>query len=97
VEASASGIDNTRGPSIYFCRGCEITNEIKHSSRSITRISVPFRVTGAVVDRLNLELSRFRAATNDVFLTPFKGLREDGFYRRRLDYGLARRFINKYA
>lgn len=91
------GIDNTRKASIRFCRGCEITNKIKYSSRSITRINVSFRVTGAVVDRLNSEFSGFRAVTHDVFLTPFKGLRRDGLYRRRLDYDLARRFINEYA
>ena len=33
--------------------------------------------------------TKFRNKTNDVFLTSFKGLRQDGKYRRRLDFNLA--------
>lgn len=65
------------------------------SSRSITRINLS--LTDGQIAGLNDEFSKFRRDTRDVFLTPFKGLRKDGMYRRRLDYGLARRFVSKYA
>ena len=89
-------IDDTHAPTIRFCRGADLPHAIRHSSRSVTRIG-GIRAGGAVVERLNRGLERFRAATRDVFLTPFKGLRDDGEYRRRLDYGLARRLISEYA
>jgi len=40
-------------------------------------------------------LSEFRKETHDIFLTPFKGLRKDLKYRRRLDYALARNIVNQ--
>ena len=39
-------------------------------------------------------LNDFRRETYDIFLTPFKGLRKDFRYRRRLDYALARNIVN---
>lgn len=89
------GIDNTTGPSIRFCRGSEIKSTIKHSSRSVTRIH--YDATPSMIDELNRRFRRFRILTHDVFLTPFKGLRADGYYRRRLDYSLARDFISRYG
>lgn len=87
--------DNTREPSIKFCCAKEIENyPIKVSSRFITRISGEFNNVPRLVRRLNKEITRFRRETNDLFLTPFKGLRGDGFYRRRMDFSLARLFIN---
>ena len=88
------GIDNTAGPSIRFCRGADIPHDIKFSSRSITRISGVRRPN---IGELNRRLRIFRVKTHDAFLTPFKGLRKDGMYRRRLDYGMARRFVTAYA
>lgn len=88
------GIDNTVGPSIRFCRGGDIPHDVKHSSRSITRIS---GVRRPDICELNRRLRIFREKTHDVFLTPFKGLRRDGMYRRRLDYAMARRFVTAYA
>ncbi len=87
--------DNTKKPSIHFCRAEEIEDyPIKESSRFITRISGNFGSLSGLIDRLNEQVSAFRKETHDVFLTPFKGMREDGEYRRRMDYALARRFIN---
>ena len=87
--------DSTKEPSIKFCRGDEIKGyKIKESSRFITRISGNFGNTLALVKKLNKQIKKFRKETSDIFLTPFKGLREDGNYRRRMDFGLARRFIN---
>ena len=88
-------IDNTRQASIRFCRGSELEGyPIGQTSRMITRISGNFgRNIGDFVESLNERFDKFREETSDVFLTPFKGLRRDGKYRRRLDYALAREFI----
>ncbi len=90
--------DGTRKPSIRFCRGEDLSQHaISHSSRMITRISGDFRYSASLVGALNNAVEAFREETKDVFLTPFKGLRKDGRYRRRMDYQLARDFISAYA
>ena len=87
--------DNTREPSIHFCHAKEIEDyPIKVSSRFITRISGDFRNLNHLINKLNHQIARHRKETCDVFLTPFKGMRQDRQYRRRMDFGLARRFIN---
>ena len=87
--------DDTRRPSIRFCDADEIQDyPIKTSSRFVTRISGRGRVTPARIAQLNRAIAVFRRDTADVFLTPFKGLRQDGQYRRRMEYALARRFLN---
>jgi len=89
-------IDNAIEPSIRFCRGEEIpAAKIAVSSRSITRISIDKKINlEDLINRLNYKLCNFRKETHDIFLTPFKGLRRDNKYRRRLDYALARKFIS---
>lgn len=88
-------IDNTIKPSIRFCNGEEINpNKIGISSRSITRISIDCDID-KLSKNLNEMLYEFRKETYDVLLTPFKGLRKDLRYRRRLDYALARSLINQ--
>ena len=95
--------DNTRGPSIAFCAGDALAGyRIGRGSRCITRISDELggglgdlRALPLRVERLNDRLAMFRERTADVFLTPFKGLRGDGRYRRRIDFGLARRWIDQ--
>ncbi|MDA8029872.1 MAG: hypothetical protein MPK62_01825 [Alphaproteobacteria bacterium] len=89
------GIDDTTGPTIRFCKGSEIASNVQHSSRSLTRID--YKMTSSQIADLNAKFQKFRKDTHDVFLTPFKGLRKDGRYRRRLDYGLAREILCKYA
>ena len=89
-------VDDTRGPSIRFCRGADLPHAILRSSRSVTRIG-GIDADDRTIGRLNRRLAEFREATHDVFLTPFKGLRGDGAYRRRLDYRLARRLIGAFA
>ncbi len=87
-------IDNTKEPSIRFCNGEKIpANEIKNTSRSITRINVDCDIE-KMVKRANDYLNTFRQETYDIFLTPFKGLRKDNRFRRRLDYATARQIIN---
>jgi hypothetical protein len=88
-------IDNTKEPSIRFCKGEEINpDKVGNSSRSITRISIDCNVD-KLIKNLNEMLTEFRNETYDIFLTPFKGLRQDFKYRRRLDYALARSIISE--
>lgn len=90
-ELGFFAIDNCREPSIRFCPAAELADyPVKFSCRSITRISVPWRLNIAGYNRF---IKDFRHRTRDVLLTPFKGLRRDGFYRRRMDYALARAII----
>jgi len=85
-------IDDTNSASIRFCDVDELKGyEVSQSCRSITKIKVERKVN---VKTLNGKLNDFRGLTQDIFLTAFKGLRKDGMYRRRLDFGLARRIIN---
>ena len=87
--------DNTRGRTIRFCSVDEISDyEIKESSRFVTRISGDVHGIPDLVDRLNSKLTKFRDDTRDLFLTPFKGIREDGQYRRRMFFSQARMLIN---
>ena len=89
-------IDNTQGPTIRFCRGEEISaDKIKVSSRSITRIEVGCKINDSKIQAINDLLDEYRRATYDVLMTPFKGIREDGKFRRRLDYALADTMICK--
>lgn len=88
-------IDNTVEPSIYFCEGSKIDGgRINVSSRSITRIKIETSNTTKLIKNLNDYLKDFREKTEDIFLTPFKGLRRDNKYRRRLDFAMTRRIIN---
>ena len=89
-------IDNTKEASIKFIKGEDISaSKVSNSSRSITRIKL--NCSSNIIDKLNARLLQFREETNDIFLTPFKGLRKDNKYRRRLDYALARRLISEVA
>lgn len=92
--------DNTREPTIRFCRGDALNkHEIKHTTRMITRIDLDIeeRMLDNLISKLNRQINRFREETYDVFLTPFKGLRRDGMYRRRMEYSLAKEFILEHA
>ena len=87
-------VDNTKEASIRFCMASEIAHRtVKHTDRSISRIDPGVRVTKSMVDELNHTLQKFREDTRDVFLAPFKGLRADKRYRRRLDFATARGLI----
>lgn len=97
-EIGFIAFDDTRAPSIRFCLGEELEGyHVGDSSRMITRIKADVPYTARAVKKLNQRITEFREATSDVFLTPFKGLRKDGMYRRRMDYRLARHFIETYA
>ena len=85
-------IDNTKTASIKFTPAHTIHNQIKHSSRAITKIKgVPSDTN--TIEKLNQTIKTMREKTNDIFLTPFKGLRKDGKYRRRIKYETAKNII----
>lgn len=91
-------VDNTIQASIEFCSGDAFSpNSIKNSSRSYTRIhSSAFdniKDFDSFINDLNVYLADWRAKTNDIFLTSFKGLRRDSCYRRRLDWSTAANLI----
>lgn len=94
-ELGFISFDNVREPSIRFCEVEEIDEySIKISSRFFTRISGEFEEIPVLVKILNRRLNTFRKDTQDIFLTPFKGIRKDGYYRRRMEFALARKIIS---
>jgi hypothetical protein len=101
-EIGLIAIDNTTGATIKFVDGSTIpSEEIKVTSRSLTRISVD-RVDTAfdspnLIAEANKILENYRELSSDVFLTAFKGLRADNSYRRRIDWNTAGRILNKAA
>lgn len=87
--------DNTRERSIRFCTAEEIAHyPVKTSSRFFARISGDFGDVRHLVSKLNKILEKIRDDTYDVFLTPFKGVRSDGEYRRRISFADVRSLIN---
>jgi hypothetical protein len=97
-ELGLIAIDNTIEPSIKFIRGEEISpDKIEFTSRSITRIAIKERNINGLIKKLNSSLNKFRDETADIFLTPFKGIRKDGKFRRRLDFSTARSLIEEAA
>lgn len=90
-------VDSPKGATIRFCRAEEIApEEVKHSSRHRTRIAVDgldHDDVDALIAAANARLAEARDATRDVVLTSFMGMRRDGWYRRRLDFALARALL----
>ena len=85
-------VDNTQGASIRFCHPKELENyNVRAECRYITRLDVNGYKPN--IEQLNKILNKFRETTSDVLMTPYRGLRKDGKYRRRLDWGLARGLI----
>jgi hypothetical protein len=68
------------------------------SSRLMTYLELPelsdSEIT-RVIKEANRTLNRFREASGDLVLAPFKGNDKAGRRRRRLDYALARRILNQ--
>jgi hypothetical protein len=99
-EIGLIAIDNTNGPSLRFVSGETIpSEEIKATSRSLTRISMDYVYAALepdlVIAEANKVLERYRELSSDVFLTAFKGLRADNSYRRRIDWNTAGRILNR--
>lgn len=93
-------VDGTSGDSIEFVEGAEVDPaKVKPTSRLATRASPKGGLSAGDAKRVAEEagkiLKAYRAATADVEMTSFKGLRSDGRYRRRLDYELARDILDE--
>lgn len=89
--------DTPKRASIEFCPGERIdSGEIKHSSRHRSRITID-RLSDdqipALLEAANRRLADLRTSTCDVGLTAFMGTRDDGWYRRRLDFATARALL----
>ena len=71
--------DNTTTETIKFVNLDEIDlDRIKHSSRNIVSISVDATIDDEIIKKLNNKISEYRTKTQDLFMTPFKGVRKDG-------------------
>lgn len=90
--------DTGRGADIGFALAPEAPSaEIKVSSRTHTRIGVPLlgrEEAAEVAAEANRLLASRREQTSDVFMTAHFGLRADGRFRRRLDFGQARDLLD---
>jgi hypothetical protein len=88
---------------IHFMHGDIINgDEVNLKSRLRTRILILDEKNKLVkkgkiikiIKILNAFLNNYRNETHDIFLTAFKGLRNDGYYRRRLDFTKARQIVD---
>ena len=97
-DVALFGVDSLSGATIRFDVGDAIPSEdVKPSSRSMTRMSCTdgTKIDGAVIEHANEILSEWRMMTSDVLMTPFKGVRKDGKYRRRLAFKEAQAILSK--
>lgn len=90
-EVGIALCDNTKQASIRFVRGEDIGPVVK-TGRSLTRVTGNKVGTNLdeYIDCCNEELRIYRNKTKDVFLSPHRGLRKDGQFRRRLSFSQAR-------
>lgn len=92
------GIDGHTTAGIRFLEGDLIpSSTVSNKSRHITRIDIGKELSGdelnLLIEESNSLLKLYREATQDVFMTSFKGLRKDSRYRRRLDYTTAAKIV----
>lgn len=83
---------------IKFCLPDELNYErsnVKHSSRAITILYVDHNDISTLIKNANRLLEEIRDVSQDVVLTPFKNNNREGVRRRRLDFKLARRILEK--
>lgn len=88
---------------IRFTTGEEIDSiDVNGQSRLRTRFTVlnkkgkPLTVSQnkKLIKILNQKLEKYRVLSHDIQLTAFKGMRDDGCYRRRLDFTTMRKIVN---
>ena len=99
--------DNTAKATIRFCPPSEIKRKddngimkprkMKISDRHFTKIKVNKGNVNEDIQILNKKLEKIRKNTHDVFFAPYKGLRKDGNYRRRIDFLFVRNLINSVS
>ncbi len=100
IALRAVDLPNPAKPIRFMCREeCDYPIDmIKVSSRLVTFIEIPSVDDGhidQVISNANKILERFRAATGDILLSPFKGNNKEGKRRRRLDYYTARAILER--
>lgn len=80
-----------------FIDGCLIEDkDVGYHARLRAKFWIDADVDKAeFINRCNEVLSEYRARTNDIYLTAFKGLRDDSKYRRRIDFMTVRMIVNK--
>lgn len=95
-------IDATdKNKKMAFVDGSKIDEkDVGYHARLRTRIKIipPDNITidtQEFIDECNKVLNEYRKRTGDIFLNSFKGLRNDGKYRRRMDFISVRMIINK--
>ena len=96
-DCSLIAIDSTAGRSIRFAgREAVRREDVKVSSRALTRCSRADGkpITQEILDEANRILATWRDETADVLMTPFKGVRKDGLYRRRLAFAEAKGILS---
>ena len=77
--------------SIKFVKGDSIPeNKVKKTSRNMVRFKMDSKIS---INKLNAKLNNFLKNDGEIFLSPFKNLRKDNKYRRRLDFNTIRRII----
>lgn len=74
--------------------------DVGYHSRLRTRIKIDFPNNKELdkdffISECNKVLNEYRKKTGDIFLNSFKGLRNDGLYRRRIDFITVRMIVNK--
>lgn len=91
------GYDKPKRGRIHF-GGAELIKDkdIKVSARYMSRVFVPREVcVPTLIADANRILDDFRTSTKDVFLTPYRGRRDDGDFRRRLDFKQAAAILSR--
>ena len=98
-EIGIQAIDNTKKDSLAFVKGDFFAkSEVSGSNRTFTRVTVESNKSpDEIIAKANKLLHRYRKDTGDVFLTAFKGLRDDGKFRRRLSWDVARKILQEAA
>ena len=69
--------------------------EIKRSSRMITKVFINIEIQDIhlFIQKLNVNVEKYRRKTKDIFLTPYRGLTKEGLFRRRMSFEIARKII----
>ena len=91
-----SSIDDVFSPSIYFTKGANIASKTLSSPfGAYKRISAPHNLDlDEFLPRLEDNLKYYRKATDDIYLTSYYTLRQDGKYKRRLTNTEARMLLD---
>lgn len=85
----ANLIDSSRD-NIYF--GNNLKSIVKHTDRAQCNVFINANIDVHLVNEI---INDYRIVTKNVFLTSFKGLKNDGHYRKRMDFRTANKIIKQ--